>query len=229
MLLNYCIKPLIPRPIKTSIKQILKPFRGNGIPRWINTAYLKKAGVNGRLRSATHSKIFPSYSQQHIYNVFLHGWNRNIALDMLERFGSHFGMESRYPFFDQRVVQFLLAVPEEQRWNDKWPKAVLRRAMDGILPELIKMRQDKADFTSSIDQEFKGRQSHKVENLIQTSVLSALGIIHPRQFLHRFEEYRKGMATDSVINTLEAFVWLELWYRSVLGVPKGGDNRGKMH
>jgi asparagine synthase (glutamine-hydrolysing) len=221
MFLNYCIKPLIPRPIKTSIKQILKPFRGNGIPPWINVACLKKAGVDERLRTATHSKIFPTCSQQHIYNVFLYGWNRNIALDMVERFGSHFGTESRYPFFDQRLVQFLLAVPEEQRWNDKWPKAVLRRAMDGILPELIRMRKDKADLIYSINQELKGRQSHKVENLIQTSVLSTLEVIHPRQFHQLFEDYRKGIATDSVMNTLEAFVWLELWYRSVLGVPKG--------
>jgi asparagine synthase (glutamine-hydrolysing) len=140
---------------------------------------------------------------------------------MVERFGSHFGTESRYPYFDQRLVQFLLAVPEEQRWNDKWPKAVLRRAMDGILPELIRMRKDKADLIYSINQELKGRQSHKVENLIQTSVLSTLEVIHPRQFHQLFEDYRKGIATDSVMNTLEAFVWLELWYRSVLGVPKG--------
>ena len=224
MFLNYCIKPLIPRPIKTSIKQILKPFRGNGIPPWINVACLKKAGVDERLRRTTHSKKFPTCSQQHIYNVFLYGWNRNIALDMIERFGGHFGTESRYPFFDQRLVQFLLAVPEEQRWSDKWPKAVLRRAMDGILPELIRMRKDKAEFSSTTDLELKNRQTHKVKSLIQESILAAQGVIWADQLQRLFEDYLKGTNTNGISNHLETFIWLELWYRSekMFGNKKGG-------
>jgi asparagine synthase (glutamine-hydrolysing) len=226
--IDYCIKPLIPRPIKTSIKQILKPFRGNGIPPWLNVACLKKAGVEERLRAAARPKTFPTFSQQHIYNVLLYGWNRNIASDMVERFGGHFGMESRYPFFDKSLVQFLIAVPEEQRWRGEWPKAILRLAMDGILPELVRMRKDKAKLIYSIDQELKGRQSRKVENLIQTSVLSTLEIIHSGQFHKLFNDYQKGIATHRIINTLEAFVWIELWCRSVWGIPKGGDNDGKI-
>jgi asparagine synthase (glutamine-hydrolysing) len=222
MFLNYCVKPLIPRPIKTSIKQILKPFRGNGFPPWINVACLKKAGVDERLRTTTHSKIFPTYSQQQIYNMFLYGWNRNIALDMLDRFGSHFGTESRYPFFDRRLVEFLFALPEEQRWKNEWTKTVLRHAMDGMLPDSVRIRKDKAEFSSTIDLEFKNRQLHKMEKIFQSSALAAQEIVHSNRLQQLFNDYQRGIALDEARSYIETLVWLELWYRTVMDLPQGG-------
>jgi asparagine synthase (glutamine-hydrolysing) len=219
LFLNYCLKPLIPRPMKVTIRTLLKPFRSNGIPSWINATFLKKNGVIDRMKSKQNFKRFPTRAQQHIYETLRFGWNANIALDMLERFTAHFDIESRHPFFDRRLVEFLLAVPEEQRWRGKWPKAVLRQAMDGILPERIKMRKDKAKFSCVLNLEYKERQYHKVKELIQKSHIAAIGAIHTDCLQQLFESYCCGKAPDSVINILEKFLWLELWYRPAMGEP----------
>ena len=58
-------------------------------------------------------------AQQRIYEYFRYGWNTNIALDMVERFGTHFDVESRHPFLDRRLIEFCLGIPEEQRWSSR--------------------------------------------------------------------------------------------------------------
>jgi asparagine synthase (glutamine-hydrolysing) len=125
------------------------------------------------------------------------------------------------------LVEFSLSLPEEQRWRGEWPKAVLRQAMDGILPDLVRLRKDKADFISTFDREFQDQQSHKVEELIRTSVLETFQIVDSNQLLRLFEDYRKGLITDSIRNTLETVVWLEIWHRLNMGKPKGGDWNGR--
>lgn len=219
LFLNYCLKPLLPRPMKVALKTLLKPFYGNGIPSWINADFLKKTGVIDRIKSKQKFIRFPTRAQQHIYEALRFGWNANIALDMVERFTAHFDIESRHPFFDRRLVEFLLAIPEEQRWSEKWTKAVLRQAMDGILPERIKMRKDKAEFSCVLNSEYKERQYYKVKELIQKSHIAALGVIHIDCLQQLFESYCNGKAPDNVINILEKILWLELWYRPAMGVP----------
>ena len=66
---------------------------------------------------------------------------------------------------------------------------MLRRAMKGILPDLIRMRRDKAEFSCVIDGELKKNQTQKIENLIQTSILSDLGFIHKRNL----EKWFRGL------------------------------------
>jgi asparagine synthase (glutamine-hydrolysing) len=214
LFLNYCLKPLIPRPIKVTLKKILKPFRGNGIPSYVDATFLKKTGVIDRMSFTPRFPRFSTRAQQHIYEAIYHGWNTNLALDMLERFNAYFSIESRHPFFDLRLVEFSLALPEEQRWFNEWPKLVLRQAMKEILPEPIVNRKDKSEFSPIVDQEMKQRQVNKLDGLLRSSTLANLGVIWTDQLKQLFENYRYGKTQDRVRNVLIVIVWLELWYRS---------------
>jgi asparagine synthase (glutamine-hydrolysing) len=224
LFLNYCIKPLIPRPIKASIRQVLKLFRGGKVPSWINHAYFRKVGADGRLSGAASSKKFPTRSQQRIYEGLFYGWNAD-AIDMQERFSAHFAIEDRYPFFDRRLVEFSLALPEEQRWYKERPKIILRQAMRGMLPSLVKNRKDKAEFSPQVDWELKERQAYKVESLIHKSILGTLGLIDIDRFHRLFKEYQKSDSSYTIGNTIEIFVWLELWLRSALGLSQNGGGK----
>ncbi|MDD1777397.1 MAG: asparagine synthase-related protein, partial [Candidatus Helarchaeota archaeon] len=214
LFINYCIKPLIPRSIKVCIRELIKPFYGNGIPSWINSNFLKRAKIAERIRSVRSIKQFQTHSQQQIYAGIRYGWNNSIALSLEENLNSYFGKEIRYPFFDRRLVEFSLAIPEQQRWHNEWPKTVLRKAMDGVLPDLVKNRKSKAEYSSVIDWEVKKRQAYKMEEFILTSALADLGLIHNEQFYRMFKYYQSGNPSCKIRNILETFIWLELWYRS---------------
>ena len=67
---------------------------------------------------------------------------------MEERAASAFGLDLREPLNDRRIVEFGLAIPEEQRWLGRDRKLVLRRAMADLLPDELQNRTDKAEFSS---------------------------------------------------------------------------------
>jgi len=214
LFLNYCMKPLIPLPMKTGLRFLLKPFRGSGIPSWMNVDYLKKEGLNGRLKTRIPSLRFPTHTQQKIYESLYYGWGANVAQEDGERFSAIFSSENRYPFFDRRLVEFSIALPGEQRWSNEGPKAILRHAMEGILPESIKNRKDKADFIFILDHELKKRQVNKLYALFQSSTLADLGIVHKDRLQELLENYRQASPSYGIINDIIVIVWLELWSRS---------------
>lgn len=66
-----------------------------------------------------------------------------VGRERYDRVASASGIEPRDPFMDIRVVQFCLDLPPEQVERDGWRKMILRRAMDGLLPDKIRWRKGK--------------------------------------------------------------------------------------
>jgi asparagine synthase (glutamine-hydrolysing) len=54
--------------------------------------------------------------------------------------------ETRHPFVDYRIVEFLARVPPDQKFRDGWPKWILREAMRRHLPVSVSWRRDKKGF-----------------------------------------------------------------------------------
>jgi asparagine synthase (glutamine-hydrolysing) len=59
-----------------------------------------------------------------------------------------FGIESRVPFLDYRLVEFALQLPDRLKVSGGWSKSVLRRAMAGRVPRSILERRDKMGFAT---------------------------------------------------------------------------------
>jgi asparagine synthase len=55
-----------------------------------------------------------------------------------------FGIESRFPYLDRRVVEFCVGVPPEQHRRDNWGRLILRRSADRRIPAQIARRRDKS-------------------------------------------------------------------------------------
>lgn len=58
-----------------------------------------------------------------------------------------FGLETRHPFLDYRLVDFCFSLPDNVKINKGWQKALLREAMTE-LPEKIRCRKDKKGYTT---------------------------------------------------------------------------------
>lgn len=66
------------------------------------------------------------------------------ARERYDRVASAFGVEPRDPFMDIRVIQFVLSLPSSQLQADGWPKLILRRSIEGIIPRAIAWRRGKS-------------------------------------------------------------------------------------
>lgn len=65
------------------------------------------------------------------------------AREAHHRMARHAGLELRHPFLDRRVVEFLMALPDDLRFRDGQHRFLLRRVMKDILPPAIAQRLDK--------------------------------------------------------------------------------------
>lgn len=71
-----------------------------------------------------------------------------VLLRYEDRNSMAWSIESRVPFLDYRLVEFLAGLPDEMKLRQGVTKVVLRRAMAGVLPEAVRDRRDKMGFVT---------------------------------------------------------------------------------
>lgn len=72
-------------------------------------------------------------------------------------------MEAAHPFYDKRLVEYCLALPPEQSLKDGWTRLILRRAMEGILPDQVAWRVGKAVMAPNFQRGLFGMDSGRFE------------------------------------------------------------------
>lgn len=89
------------------------------------------------------------------------------ARERYDRVASAAGVEPRDPFLDRRLVAFCLSLPPEQRLRGGWPKAILRQAMAGRIPDQVRWRRGKEHlgwaFTRSFVETTRPRLDRELE------------------------------------------------------------------
>ncbi len=73
-----------------------------------------------------------------------------------ERASMAHGIESRMPFFDWRLVTYAFSLPDTSRNGGGLSKRVLRIAMQGVMPDAIRLRKIKVGFISPMDHWARG-------------------------------------------------------------------------
>jgi asparagine synthase (glutamine-hydrolysing) len=87
--------------------------------------------------------------------------------EVLNKTASHFSIESRHPFFDRRLLDFCLAVPAGQKLKNGFVRSILRRALNGTLPELVRWRVDKANIKPAIVDALRRPGDNGVDEVMQ--------------------------------------------------------------
>ncbi|MBL8202144.1 MAG: asparagine synthase (glutamine-hydrolyzing) [Chromatiales bacterium] len=70
-------------------------------------------------------------------------------LRQVDRNSMAFSIEARLPFLDYRLVEYTFSLPTRQKIEDGLSKQVYRRALDGILPDVIRDRLNKLGFVTA--------------------------------------------------------------------------------
>ena len=65
--------------------------------------------------------------------------------------GALHGLDMAFPFLDRDLIAFLMAIPGEIHARDGVARVLLRDAMSGVLPEPIRARTWKSDFSAFVN------------------------------------------------------------------------------
>jgi asparagine synthase (glutamine-hydrolysing) len=139
-------RPLLP-PLKWLKRRLLRAHRQK---QWFSERFLSQA-LRDADRPVTLGLEFHSAHAESIYlearskyHVKCLEWNNKI--------GALHGLEYLFPFLDRDLLAFLMAVPGEVQNRDGVPRALIREAMRGVLPDALRARRWKADFTGVVNQ-----------------------------------------------------------------------------
>ena len=71
-----------------------------------------------------------------------------------------FSVESRLPFLDYRLVQWVFSLPLDERIRNGWSKWIMRASLGGVLPEEIRWRRTKLGFATPEQRWFREGAGH---------------------------------------------------------------------
>ncbi len=140
---------------KTDIIDLIKPYEF--IEKCYAEAladYLKFTGDTHRLKKETEAEWFSLY------------WNLPCLLERLDRMSMAFGLETRVPFCDVRLVEYFWNIPQEIKRLNNMDRGLLREAMRGYLPSDI-LERKKSPFPRSQDPEYEA----KIKSILSETVL----------------------------------------------------------
>ena len=90
-----------------------------------------------------------------------------------------FSVEARLPFLDYRVVEFACRLPAELKIRDGWTKYILRRSMNGIMPDQIRWRKNKIGFEVT-EKEWLAKLGPRMEKMFLSCDFHAKRYIDPQ-------------------------------------------------
>jgi len=123
-----------------------KLVRDELFPSWLNQEWFKRQGV----KFETYFR--PEYGADVLREELLNTLKVSSLPKLLryeDRNSMAYSLESRVPFLTPRLVNFILAMPEEYIISEKGTtKYIFREAMRGLVPDSILDRKDKVGFAT---------------------------------------------------------------------------------
>ncbi len=129
-------------------------------------------------------------------------------LQVEDRVSMAWGLESRVPLLDHRIVEFMAKVPASRKFRDGEPKSLFKRAIGSQVPPAILQRTDKMGFPVPLQKWFAGPLRDYVCDILLSTRARTRGIYDgARLETHLLEEADFGRGVWGLLN-------LELWFRT---------------
>lgn len=110
----------------------------------MSPAFARAAGVHERV--GTHAAWSPPVAVGDAWTRRVRSLshpNTTVGFERYHRVAAHHGIEPRHPFNDRELLELCVHLPVQQRLSNGWTKIVLRRAMQGRLPDAVCWRTGK--------------------------------------------------------------------------------------
>ncbi|HQJ88197.1 MAG TPA: asparagine synthase (glutamine-hydrolyzing) [Methanoregulaceae archaeon] len=195
----------LPDVVRRPIQRVL--FSHLLAPVWINTDKLKAPLRINNFLPQSHGAFDLSFSQIFYSSLpmLLHWEDRNSMAHSIE---------SRVPFLDYRLVEFVVGLPGEQKLANCRTKQVLRDGLNGILPEQIRERRDKIGFATAEVEWIRNQDPALFRSMVISAIQRSQGILNDeaRKQLEEVIRGERDYTTDYFIWRWICFArWLNLF------------------
>jgi len=184
-------------------------------PGWLRSDFVSRHGLDARERHAAlpHSRISCVRHETYWYLTYpyfprVFGLASAMALEE--------GVELRSPLYDARVIELALSRPRWERSTGAETKLLLRKAVEGLLPEHVLAPRPAKTGTTGAYFERSMREGYPslCEEFLRCSELEAAGMIDAEELRRSATAYTRGAASGQVGVNLFFTLQAELWLRA---------------
>jgi hypothetical protein len=143
--------------------RVYRRVRWRKVPHWINPAFAARTHLPERMRRPVPHLPFEAYSTRE--DFFHNTSGRSIlANESLELVAARYGQEFAYPFQDRRLMEFMFAVPWQEKTVNGRIKSFLWEDPD-LLPESQRALTRKADYSKVVDVGMRQRDQDRLREV----------------------------------------------------------------
>ncbi len=204
-IIHFLISPLLAVKIKKSLKKILiflRIMKEADKGTLFNEERCVKPSDIADDKQQFHSRAFKNDILSIASNSYAM-WIDSFSYCFFEKY---YGVEVRHPFFDVRLVEFALSLPPEYKLRERISKVVLRESMKGVLPEKVRLREDKAEFSKVILDQL---HAIDIDQLIKDSEAVKRGYISRNDL----EKLKSSYHEEKNLLIFWRIVNFEYWYK----------------
>jgi asparagine synthase (glutamine-hydrolysing) len=192
--------------LRPQLRSRLDPSRL--VPAWVAPGLMQDGQGRSRRAPMSYSLEVPGYLSSMSHWLFTRGSLPGL-LRYEDRNSMAFGVESRVPFLDYRLIEFVFSTPNAARMGDGRGKRVLRRSSRRLIPAVVSNRRDKLGFTTPEDVWLRGPAQDAVLTVLTAPSVAAHGYLQPGVVRDMALSFMRGAPIAS------ALIWrwtnLELW------------------
>lgn len=203
----------------------------NNIPL-ISSIYQNLTGINAALgpslRNQLRLKDYPDLNDECVGGMLkktlLHQHSGGLVnlLHYGDAISMAYGIETRNPFLDHRLVEFVWALPSNYLVNKGVGKFLQREAMVGIVPDYILNNKNKFGFTTPIGRQFghaNNNTSARMQDVLLSDSCLSRGVFNPDALKRLLRVHSTGK--KDLGNLLFRFACVELWFQIFIDNPVG--------
>lgn len=143
-----------------------------------------------------------------------------VILRNFDRMSMAHGVEIRMPFLDWRLVTFTFALPETSKVGGGFTKRILREAMKGRVPEIVRTRKDKIGFSVPVSLWTQQGLSQWLREIVEEQGFVRHPLWRGKAIADWVRSYEKGERWDwaafsSVWRYVNAYLWFRTFHASL--------------
>lgn len=136
-------------------------------------------------------------------------------------------LESRVPFFDHVVVEYIFNLPIDQKLKNGWTRHIYREAMKGLIPEKNRLRRSKIGFTNP-EWEWIERKQDKFIEIFQSDSFKSRKFWNADLVLENFKLALENKIKGDVLFFWRVFI-TEVWMRTYVDKFSPMDTKSLVH
>jgi asparagine synthase (glutamine-hydrolysing) len=191
---------LFPRTLAMLLRQTLHGLPGQAAiaRRWRRPAPQRERWVSAEVRRHWQPVTQePWHSLNEALRSSLERAHLPLYLRTEDRNSMAHGVELRVPFLDYRLVTLAFRLGSEWKIRGEYTKVLMREAMTGRIPDLVRTRVQKFGFPTAVDQWFRGPLLEPLRDLLASRVVRESGLWNLPEVDRDLQRHCRGEANLS--------------------------------